>query len=265
MPLTASPATPASLPLTFGVTPRPSAPKSEELPSLNRDATQAFTAQPRADEGSRAPLPRPVPAANPLQASPAAPTAPATLASIGYVSRPALPGALTSVPATTAGQPRASATDSDPQPSLTADAQPNFSGKPNPGQEFRTPVSAAAAQGISATAPAGAPMPPASTSTRGEVARPAAPVVTTTPVTASPSGEVPNPPYAAPGRPRTIGLGAESSRGGDAPPAFTSQPSADEGRRAPLPRSAPTATPPPASAATPTVSAAPAPRGPTGR
>ncbi|MEN9812577.1 MAG: hypothetical protein RL479_1263, partial [Verrucomicrobiota bacterium] len=254
-------AAPASLPPTSTATPRLGPPETRAQPSLTTDTAPAVTAQPRADEGSREPLPRPTPSATPRPASTVAPTAPANLASSGDASRPALPGALTSVPATTAGQPRPSATDSDPQPSLTADAQPDFSGQPHSGQGFRTPVPAAAAKGISATAPAGAPIAPASTSARGEVAHPAAPVVTTTPVTASPSGEVPNPPSAAPGRARPIGLGAESSRGGDAPPAFTGQPAADEGGRALLPRSAPRATPPPAPAAAPTVSAGPAPRG----
>lgn len=246
-------AAPASLPPTSTATPRLGPPETRAQPSLTTDTAPAVTAQPRADEGSREPLPPPTPSATPRPASTVAPTAPANLASSGDASRPALPGALTSVPATTAGQPRPSATDSDPQPSLTADAQPDFSGQPHSGQGFRTPVPAAAAKGISATAPAGAPIAPASTSARGEVAHPAAPVVTTTPVTASPSGEVPNPPSAAPGRARPIGLGAESSRGGDAPPAFTGQPAADEGGRALLPRSAP--------AAAPTVSAGPAPRG----
>lgn len=246
-------AAPASLPPTSTATPRLGPPETRAQPSLTRDAAPAFTAQPRADEGSRAPLPRPAAAASPLPASPAAPTAPATVASRGDVLRPALAGALTSIAATTAGQPRPSATDSAPQPSLTADAQPDFSGQPHSGQGFRTPVPAAAAKGISATAPAGAPIAPASTSARGEVAHPAAPVVTTTPVTASPSGEVPNPPSVAPARPSATDPGQPSSPRDNASPAFTGQPEADEGGRASLPRSAP--------AAAPTVFAGPAPRG----
>jgi len=246
-------ATPASLPLTSGVTPRPSAPKSEELPSLTRDAAPAFTAQPRADEGSRAFLPRPTSPATPLPASPAAPTAPATLASRGDLPLPAFPVTPTSVPVTTASQPRPSATDSDPQPTLTADARPGFSGQSHSDQGIRTPVPAVAVQEISATAPAGAPIAPASTSTRGEVARPAAALVTTTPVTASPSGEVSNPPSVAPARPSATDPGQPSSPRDNASPAFTGQPEADEGGRASLPRSAP--------AAAPTVFAGPAPRG----
>ncbi|MEN9813363.1 MAG: hypothetical protein RL479_2049, partial [Verrucomicrobiota bacterium] len=162
-------ATPASLPLTSGVTPRPSAPATEDQPSLTHDAAPAFTAQPRADEGSRAFLPRPTSPATALPAFPAAPTAPATLASRGDLPRPAFPVTPTSVPVTTASPPRPSTPDSDPLPTLTADARPGLSGQPHSDQGIRTPVPAVAAQEISATAPAGAPIAPASASNRGEV------------------------------------------------------------------------------------------------
>lgn len=253
-------ATPASLPLTSGVTPRPSAPANEDQPSLTRDAAPAFTAQPRADEGNRVFLPRPTSPATPLPASPAAPTAPATLASRGDLPLPAFPVTPTSVPVTTASQPRPSATDSDPQPTLTAGAQPGLSGAQNSDPGIQTPMHAVATKEISATAPAVAPEAPASARARGEVARPAAPALTTTPATQMPGGEAPITLYAAAARLSATGPGTQSFPRGEAAPAFTSQPRAEEGSRADLPRSAPAAPPSPASVAAPTLPANPLPR-----